>query len=85
MAAEVAQARTLLKGYGDTRLRGQDRFARLMSLVSELCAETEGAAKFAGLRKAALADEEGTAFARALAEMKLVSPVPGPQPDQRPV
>ncbi|HEY2138096.1 MAG TPA: DUF6537 domain-containing protein, partial [Xanthobacteraceae bacterium] len=68
LAAEVAEARTLLKGYGDTRRRGQDRFATLIGLLPALAAEPDGAARFARLRKAALADEEGLAFARALAE-----------------
>jgi indolepyruvate ferredoxin oxidoreductase beta subunit len=74
LAAEVAEARTLLKGYGDTRARGQERFARLMALVPALAAEPTGAAAFARLRKAALADEEGAALDRALTEMRLVSP-----------
>jgi indolepyruvate ferredoxin oxidoreductase beta subunit len=71
LAAEVAEARTLLKGYGDTRARGQERFARLMALVPALAVEPAGAATFARLRKAALADEEGAALARALAETRL--------------
>jgi indolepyruvate ferredoxin oxidoreductase beta subunit len=76
LAAEVAEARTLLKGYGDTRARGQERFARLMALVPALAAEPTGAATFARLRRAALADEEGAALERALAEMRLDSPAP---------
>jgi indolepyruvate ferredoxin oxidoreductase beta subunit len=74
LAAEVAEARTLLKGYGDTRARGQARFARLMALVPALAAEPDGAATFARLRTAALADEEGAALERALAEMQPVEP-----------
>jgi indolepyruvate ferredoxin oxidoreductase beta subunit len=70
LAAEVAEARTLLKGYGDTRRRGQERFARLMDLVPALSAEPAGAATFARLRKAALADEEGVALEQALAETR---------------
>ncbi len=75
LAAEVAEARTLLKGYGDTRQRGQERFAQLMALVPRLAREATGAATFARLRKAALADEEGTALARAVADLQLVSPL----------
>jgi indolepyruvate ferredoxin oxidoreductase beta subunit len=70
LAAEVAEARTLLKGYGDTRRRGQERYDRLMTLVPTLAADPAGAATFAHLRKAALADEEGLALARALAELQ---------------
>ena len=70
LAAEVAEARTLLKGYGDTRLRGQQRYDRLMGLVPALAADPDGAAMFARLRKAALADEEGIALDRALAELQ---------------
>jgi indolepyruvate ferredoxin oxidoreductase beta subunit len=71
LAAEVAEARTLLKGYGDTRARGQERFARIIALVPALAVAPTGAAMFARLRKAALADEEGAALARALGEMQL--------------
>jgi indolepyruvate ferredoxin oxidoreductase beta subunit len=74
LAAEVAEARTLLKGYGDTRQRGQERLARLMALVPALAAAPTGAATLARLRKAALADEEGAALERALAEMRLDRP-----------
>ena len=70
LAAEVAEARTLLKGYGDTRQRGQERYDRLMALVPTLAGDPAGAAAFARLRKAALADEEGLALARALAELQ---------------
>ncbi len=69
LAAEVAEARTLLKGYGDTRQRGAERFARLMELVSSLAAAPAGAATFARLRQAALADEDGIALDKALAEV----------------
>ena len=68
LAAEVAEARTLLKGYGDTRRRGQDRYGKLMDLVPALAARPAGGATFARLRKAALADEEGLALERAFAE-----------------
>ena len=74
LAAEVAEARTLLKGYGDTRQRGQERFAKLMALVPALAAAPTGAATFARLRKAALVDEEGAALERALAELRLDRP-----------
>lgn len=83
LAAEVAEARTLLKGYGDTRARGQERFARLMALVPALAVEPTGAATFARLRKAALADEEGAALERALAEMRLDRPAPAADPAAR--
>jgi indolepyruvate ferredoxin oxidoreductase beta subunit len=69
VAAEAAEARTLLKGYGDTRQRGQERYDRLMALAPALAEEPAGATAFAALRKAALADEEGHALARALAEL----------------
>jgi indolepyruvate ferredoxin oxidoreductase beta subunit len=69
LAAEVAEARTLLKGYGDTRRRGQERYDRLIALAPTLAEDPAGAAAFARLRKAALADEEGLALERALAEL----------------
>ena len=70
LAAEVAEARTVLKGYGDTRRRGQARYDRLMALVLTLADDPAGATAFARLRKAALADEEGIALERALAELQ---------------
>jgi indolepyruvate ferredoxin oxidoreductase beta subunit len=70
LAAEVAEARTLLKGYGDTRRRGQERYDRLMALVPTLADDPTGATVFARLRKAAQADEEGAALERALAELQ---------------
>jgi indolepyruvate ferredoxin oxidoreductase beta subunit len=70
LAAEVAEARTLLKGYGDTRRRGQERYDRLMALVPTLAVDPTGATVFARLRKAAQADEEGAALERALAELQ---------------
>ena len=57
--------------FSDTRTRGQERFARLMDLVPALAAAPTGAATFARLRKAALADEDGLAFRQALADIQL--------------
>jgi indolepyruvate ferredoxin oxidoreductase beta subunit len=56
LALEIAQARGLVKGYGDMRA------------WPALAGRHEAAAKFATLRKAALADEDGTALRSALAD-----------------
>lgn len=69
LAVEVARAQRLVKGYGDTHERGWRNFTALMGKVDELASRPDGAAVFARLHTAALADEEGKALARELAEI----------------
>ena len=66
LAVEVARARTLVKGYGDTHERGQAKFGKLMALVPRLRGQPNAAAQMAGLIKAALADEDGKALDQAI-------------------
>ena len=66
LAVEVARARTLVKGYGDTHARGQAKYARLVTLLPRLRDRTNAAAQMAGLIKAALADEDGKALEQAI-------------------
>jgi indolepyruvate ferredoxin oxidoreductase beta subunit len=77
LAVEVARAQRLVKGYGDTHERGWRNFSILLGQVAALQHHPEGAAVFARLQQAALADEEGTALGR---EMEILCPVitPGP-------
>ena len=70
LAIEVAAARNLVKGYGDTHERGRARFETLMALLPTLTARQDGAAQLAALRKAANADDTGAALATAIAKMK---------------
>ena len=74
LAIEVAAARNLVKGYGDTHERGRARFATLIGLLPALGALPDGAARLAALRKAANADDTGAALDAAIAQMK--EPVP---------
>jgi indolepyruvate ferredoxin oxidoreductase, beta subunit len=64
LAVEVARARGIVKGYGDTHERGRAKFDTLIALVKSRKVTAPG---FAALHKAALADENGDALAKALA------------------
>jgi indolepyruvate ferredoxin oxidoreductase beta subunit len=70
LAAEVAAARNLVKGYGDTHERGRARFETLMGLLPTLSQRTDGAAQLASLCKAANADDTGAALNAAIAKMQ---------------
>jgi indolepyruvate ferredoxin oxidoreductase, beta subunit len=70
LAVEVAAARNLVKGYGDTHERGRARFDTLMGLLPVLSQRTDGAAQLAALRKAANADDTGAALDAAIETMK---------------
>jgi indolepyruvate ferredoxin oxidoreductase beta subunit len=67
LAVEVAAARNLVKGYGDTHERGRARFETLIAALPGLISRADGAAKLAALRKAANADDTGAALAAAVA------------------
>jgi indolepyruvate ferredoxin oxidoreductase, beta subunit len=69
LAVELARAQRLVKGYGDTHERGWRNFSALVDKLDELAPRSDGAAVFARLQAAALADEEGKALARELAEI----------------
>ena len=75
LAVELAKAQRLVKGYGETHERGWKNFAALVAKLDELAARADGAAVFARLQAAALADEEGKALARELAEISSVAVV----------
>jgi indolepyruvate ferredoxin oxidoreductase, beta subunit len=75
LAVELARAQRLVKGYGDTHERGWRNFSFLVDKLDELAPRPDGAAVFARLQAAALADEEGKALARELAEVSSVAVV----------
>jgi indolepyruvate ferredoxin oxidoreductase beta subunit len=77
LAVELARAQRLVKGYGDTHERGWRNFSTLADKIDELAPRADGAAVFARLQAAALADEEGKALARELAEISSVAIVKG--------
>ena len=75
LAVELAKAQRLVKGYGETHERGWKNFSALVAKLDELAARPDGASVFARLQAAALADEEGKALARELAEISSVAMV----------
>jgi indolepyruvate ferredoxin oxidoreductase beta subunit len=75
LAVELARAQRLVKGYGETHERGWRNFSTLVEKVDELAVRPDGAAVFARLVAAALADEEGKALARELAELSSLAVV----------
>jgi indolepyruvate ferredoxin oxidoreductase beta subunit len=84
LAVQIARMRGLVKGYGDTRERGQAKFDKLAALVPGLVGRSESAATLDRLIKAALADEEGHALDKAIAALDArVADAPQPQARER--
>jgi indolepyruvate ferredoxin oxidoreductase beta subunit len=75
LAVELAECQTLVKGYGDTHERGWSSFSQLSTLASSLVSEPDGAARLRALREAALADDSGAQLERAIASLRMRSPV----------
>jgi indolepyruvate ferredoxin oxidoreductase, beta subunit len=69
LALEVSRSQRLVKGYGDTLERGFRNYTALMNQLDLLAARADGALQLARLQQAALADEEGSQLAGALAEL----------------
>src|SRR5262249_13332534 len=69
-AAEVARARSLVKGYGDTLERGRAKFAKISALLPQIARSENAATLLGGLIKAALQDEHGRALDKAIAELE---------------
>jgi hypothetical protein len=65
--------RNLVKGYGDTRERGQAKFDKLTVLLPRSLGRSDSAATLEALIKAALADEHGQALDKAIADMGLTN------------
>lgn len=66
LALEIARCPRLIKGYGDTHARGLARFLQIMERVGAQAHRPLNAQSARALREAALADEDGSAFAEAL-------------------
>jgi indolepyruvate ferredoxin oxidoreductase, beta subunit len=62
LGVEVLACRRLVKGYSDTHARGLSKFDRVMSAVPALSAREDCAVWLDRLKRAALADEAGTAL-----------------------
>lgn len=63
LALEVAESQRLVKGYGDTHVRGTRNFDTLMAALPALRARGNAAASLRRLREAALADDSGKQLA----------------------
>src|SRR5262249_30670960 len=61
--------RSLVKGYGETHERGQAKFDKLVVVVPRLLGRGNPGATLEALIKAALADEDGQALDKAIAEL----------------
>jgi len=73
LAAEAAEARNLVRGYGDTHERGRERFDALMAVLPQVSHMPDAAARFAALRKAANAEESGAEPTRAIGALPKLS------------
>jgi indolepyruvate ferredoxin oxidoreductase beta subunit len=69
LAREVAECPRLLKGYGDTHLRGSRNFDAVMDALPRLRRREDAAGQLRKLREAALADESGHQLAEALSSI----------------
>ena len=67
LALEVARSQRLVKGYGDTHLRGWHNYQRVMAKLPQLQKMPQGAAQLQALTRAALADDSGQALEHMLA------------------
>lgn len=67
LAVEMLQLRRLVKGYSDTHARGLSKFDRALTAAQRLAGRSDAADWTRRLRQAALADEDGTALAGAIA------------------
>ena len=66
LAAEIVACRRLIKGYSDTRARGEAKFDRVLAALPMLEGRTDAADWLRRLREAALRDEKGDALEGAL-------------------
>ncbi|MBN9062727.1 MAG: indolepyruvate oxidoreductase subunit B [Rhizobiales bacterium 65-9] len=71
LALELAECRNLVKGYGDTHVRGRANYERLVGLIDRLLGLQQPAKALAELRSAALADDTGARLDAAVAKLGL--------------
>ncbi len=72
LAVEMLACRRVVKGYSETHARGAGKFDRLMAAVALLEGRPDAADWLRRLRDAALADEDGTMLAGAIATVRSV-------------
>ena len=71
LAVEIAECRGLVKGYGDTHERGLASYETILGLVDHIAKGPEAANRVSELRKAAVADDSGSALKAAVAKLGL--------------
>ncbi|MBC2642612.1 MULTISPECIES: indolepyruvate oxidoreductase subunit beta family protein [unclassified Rhodococcus (in: high G+C Gram-positive bacteria)] len=71
LGREIVECQRVLKGYGATYEHGGDSFGKLMSAAHALVGSPGAVTSLAGLREAALADEDGARLDAKLATMEL--------------
>jgi indolepyruvate ferredoxin oxidoreductase beta subunit len=80
LALEIAECARLLKGYGDTQHRGRQNFLKIFEGLVLRSLEGRGpadpVAAIRAARLAALADPEGDALDRALAQYGVIGSMP---------
>jgi indolepyruvate ferredoxin oxidoreductase, beta subunit len=69
LALEVAEFPRVVKGYGDTLVRGRKSFDALMGALALVRQKADASVSMHKLREAALADEDGAIFAQRLREV----------------
>ena len=74
LAVAIAECQRLVKGYGDTHARGLANYSAVIAQVPRLRGHPDAAATLRRLRDAALADEQGTKLAAAIAGLGSASP-----------
>ncbi|MBV8964075.1 MAG: hypothetical protein JOY97_13385, partial [Hyphomicrobiales bacterium] len=71
LAVELAECRGLVKGYGDTHERGVANYESIIGLVDHIAERPEPAKRLQDLRKAAVADDSGSALKAVIAQLGL--------------
>ncbi len=66
LAVEIAECRSLVKGYGETHARGRLNYGRVMAVLGRIRTLPEPAAAVRELREAALADADGKGLETAM-------------------
>jgi indolepyruvate ferredoxin oxidoreductase beta subunit len=69
LAVELSQCPRIVKGYGDTHIRGRKNFDEILSALPKLHRSQAPAESLKKLREAALADDTGQKLAEALQEL----------------
>lgn len=70
LGVEVLRLQRLVKGYGDTHVRGRHNFAVILANLPQLVGEEQGPTILRELHDAALRDDEGLALGRAMQSIR---------------